>query len=57
MCKQVGLDHADIQNMTVGMCLDYIEEYIGNMNKGQSSSGNSSGGGARRATQADMDNF
>lgn len=28
MCKEVGLTMADLDTMTIGMTLDYIDEYL-----------------------------
>ncbi len=36
LCRKCDLYRADLEDMTVGMCLDYIEEYI-KMNKPQGS--------------------
>jgi len=49
MCKQCGLDHGDFEMMTVGMCLDYIDEYVEQKNPEKEKK--------RQAKQADMDSF
>jgi len=49
MCKQVGLQWADLEEMTIGMCFDYVEEYIKMINPRKPR--------ARRATQEDFDRF
>lgn len=49
LCRKCDLYRDDLEDMTIGMCLDYIHEYIG-MNK-------SAGKKVRRANQADFDNF
>lgn len=48
MCK---LDSNDLENMTIGMALDYIDEYleVKNPDKKQSN--------IRKANQADFDSF
>ncbi|MFS0819675.1 hypothetical protein ABC382_22660 [Lysinibacillus sp. 1P01SD] len=28
LCKECGLTHDDLETMTFGMCLDYIDEYL-----------------------------
>lgn len=50
MCKKVGLDLADMEAMTIGFCLDFIEEWIEQNNPKKEEP-------ARKATQEDMDNF
>jgi len=49
LCRKCDLYRADLEDMTVGMCLDYIEEYI-KMNKPNNKK-------VRTASQADFDNF
>lgn len=49
-CRQVGLDAEDIREMTIGDCLDYIQEYIDNQSQKR-------GKKPRKATQEDFDNF
>jgi len=51
LCKQAGLDWADIDSITIGMCLDFIDEYI------QSVDPKSRPKVARKATQSDFDRF
>lgn len=50
LCKKVELSKDDMEDMTIGMCIDYMEEVI-EMNNG----GNKSK--VRRATQSDFDAF
>lgn len=49
LCKRVKLDRNDLEDMTIGMCLDYIDEWIKQNNPKEKKS--------RRATQKDFDNF
>lgn len=49
LCRKVDLYKEDLEDMTIGMCLDYIEEYI-EMNKPSNKK-------VRTATQNDFDNF
>nr|WP_242691246.1 hypothetical protein [Cytobacillus praedii] len=49
LCKKVGLAKDDLEDMTIGMCLDYIDEYI-EMNKPDNEK-------TRRASQKDFDSF
>ena len=49
MCKQCGLDQSDLDLMTIGMCLDYVEEYVEYNNPNSEKS--------REAQQRDMDLF
>lgn len=51
MCKQVGLQWADLEEMTIGMCFDYIEEHLSMINPKRQKMR------ARRATQEDFDRF
>ncbi|WP_168713772.1 hypothetical protein [Metabacillus indicus] len=48
LCKKVGLAKDDLEDMTVGMCLDYIDEYL-NMQKPKKQ--------IRKANQNDFDAF
>lgn len=50
VCRQVGLTSEDMEEMTIGDCLDYVQEYIDNQKKGENPT-------ARKATQEDFDNF
>lgn len=50
-CKQAGLDLQDLEVMTIGMCLDYIYEFI-KFKKPKKSKTK-----VRNATQADFDAF
>ncbi|WP_177167173.1 hypothetical protein [Salinibacillus kushneri] len=49
MCRQVGLGWDDMDNMTIGMCMDYIDEYIEQKNPNRTK--------VRQATQEDFDSF
>ena len=49
LCRKCDLHREDLEDMTIGMCLDFIEEYIG-MNKPANQK-------VRVATQSDFDNF
>ncbi|WP_168156673.1 hypothetical protein [Oceanobacillus sp. E9] len=49
MCKKIDLSFEDLEYMTVGMCLDYVEEYIDQNNPKRKK--------ARNATQTDFDSF
>lgn len=49
MCKRVKLTQSDLEYMTVGNCLDYIDEYIKQINPDKNK--------VRKATQDDFDNF
>lgn len=50
MCKKVEIGLGEMELMTVGMCLDYIDEYIEQQNPTKKEK-------VRRATQDDFDNF
>lgn len=52
LCKMCKLDSNDLEKMTVGMALDYIEEYLEmkNPNKKEKKT-------VRKASQADFDSF
>ena len=52
VCKQVGLTPDEMAEMTIGDCLDFIQEYIDNQEKRQNQKPK-----ARRARQDDFDNF
>lgn len=49
LCRKVDLYREDLEDMTIGMCLDYIEEYI-KINKPANTK-------VRAAIQKDFDNF
>jgi hypothetical protein len=49
LCYKAGLSKADIDQMTIGMCLDYVEEFI-ERQKPQNKQ-------IRKATQSDFDCF
>lgn len=50
MCKEVKLNNDDLEDMTIGMCLDYIDEYVEQKNPDKPAK-------VRRASQDDFDNF
>lgn len=49
MCKQAGLDRFDMEDMTIGGCLDYIDTFIDMKNPDREQ--------IRYADQKDFDNF
>ncbi len=49
LCRKVGLAKEDLEDMTVGMCLDYIDEYL-EMQKPSKEQ-------KRAANQKDFDSF
>lgn len=49
-CKMVGLTLDDLEMMTIGECLDYIENYVNIKNGKQEER-------TRKANQDDMDRF
>ncbi|AWK52786.1 hypothetical protein DIC82_18080 [Clostridium beijerinckii] len=49
LCRKCDLYREDLEDMTIGMCLDFIEEYI-EMNKPSNKK-------VRIASQKDFDNF
>jgi hypothetical protein len=49
MCKKSGLDRADMDDMTIGMCLDFIDQYIESHNPKEKK--------AKKASQKDFDSF
>ena len=51
MCKETGLDGDDLEHMTVGMCLDFIDEYTSHKNPDKQKEK------TRNATQSDYDSF
>ncbi len=50
LCKKVELNRLDLEDMTIGMCLDYMDEYI-------EQSDIKSTKKSRKATQSDFDSF
>jgi len=50
LCRKSGLYKDDLEDMTIGMCLDYIEEYIEQSNSKKKIK-------ARKACQSDFDSF
>lgn len=52
MCKECKLSTEDLEHMTIGNCIDYIEEYISMKDTDKKKSN-----AVREATQADFDNF
>jgi len=49
MVKECGLNYDDLEIMTIGMCLDYIEIYVERKNPDKEQT--------RKASQKDMDFF
>jgi len=49
MTKECGLNYDDLEIMTIGMCLDYIEEYVDRKNPDKEQK--------RSASQSDFDSF
>lgn len=49
LCRRCGLQRDDFEDMTIGMCIDYIDEYIREMTDPKER--------VREATQADFDAF
>jgi len=49
MVKECGLNYDDLEIMTIGMCLDYIEEYVDQKNPDKEQK--------RQAKQSDFDAF
>lgn len=49
MSKEVKLTNEDMEDMTIGMCLDYIDEYVEQKNPNKNR--------IRKATQDDFDKF
>lgn len=47
MCKTCGLDYDDLEIMTIGMCLDYMDEYIDQKTDNKT----------KQARQKDFDSF
>ena len=47
---KLDLTSEDMEEMTIGDCLDYVQEYIDNQKKDEKPT-------ARKATQEDFDNF
>lgn len=50
LCKKVDLTKEDMEDMTIGMCIDYMEEVIDRNNTESKDK-------SRKATQADFDSF
>lgn len=51
MCKETNLEHDDLEYMTIGMALDYIDEYIERKNPDRKNNS------VRDASQNDFDKF
>lgn len=49
LCKKVDLDKNDMEDMTIGMCIDYMEEVVSNNSPDKKK--------CRKAIQADFDSF
>lgn len=52
MCKECKLSIEDLEYMTIGNCIDYIDEYIRMKNPEENQKSN-----VRMANQNDFDNF
>ena len=52
LSRECGLTHDDLEHMTFGMALDYIDEYLEMKNPNKQSQSS-----VRKATQADFDSF
>lgn len=52
VCKQVGITPEEMNDMTIGDCLDFIQEYVDHQKKQTSKKANT-----RKAAQDDFDNF
>ncbi|MDM5245763.1 hypothetical protein QUF91_00250 [Lysinibacillus sp. G4S2] len=52
LCKECGLEHDDLETMTIGMTLDYIEDYLEKKNPNKKEKKTT-----RKASQADFDSF
>ncbi|RPJ97292.1 hypothetical protein CW357_01095 [Rummeliibacillus sp. TYF005] len=50
LCRSTKLEHADMELMTIGMCLDYIDEYNEIHNPKEQKENK-----PRKATQADIE--
>lgn len=51
LCHECKLAHEDLETMTVGMVLDYIDEYMDMKNPNKKKQN------TRKASQTDFDNF
>ncbi|MGG3046214.1 hypothetical protein ABEO76_24305 [Bacillus anthracis] len=51
LCYKTGLSRADLDDMTIGMCLDYIDAYIDMQNPEKNKEKE------RKASQEDFNNF
>jgi hypothetical protein len=49
LCYKCGLTKADLETMTIGMCLDYVQEYAEQLKPDEEK--------IRKATQNDFDCF
>lgn len=49
MCYRCKLSQSDLELMTIGMCLDYVEEYVEQQKPPEQK--------VRKATQNDFDSF
>jgi len=49
MCKTCGINYDDLEIMTIGMCLDYMDEYVERKNPQANKK--------RKANQSDFDSF
>lgn len=53
MAYKTGLTRADVEDMDIGQILDYVNEYVKNMDPKKQKKGQST----RQANQADFDRF
>ena len=51
ICKQTGLDSEDLETMSIGMCLDFFEEWLDANDKDRIKNK------SRKASQNDFDSF
>nr|WP_258955001.1 hypothetical protein [Lysinibacillus fusiformis] len=52
LCHECKLSHDDLETMTIGMILDYIDEYLETKNPNKKEKKT-----VRKAAQADFDSF
>lgn len=50
MCKRVGLEYDDVEQMTIGACLDFVDEWV-------ERNGGNEKENTRQANQNDFDSF
>lgn len=56
LCYRCGLSRLDLEEMTIGMCIDFIYEYM-ELHKISTDSNHPKQSNVRQATQADYDAF